>query len=196
MKNAFDSDNYPDQVPDQLVAGDRWAWTRSDITTAYPTTLYTLTFRFRPLDLSSAAWTVTAGKVSSAHVVEVSQATTAAYVSAECSWSAIVIRDSDSEEVTVDSGTLTILPEATGTPGTASSWVYETLAAIRAVLKGTASKEDAAYSIGGRSLSRRTPAELLDLEREFSKRWQAEKDEIERQAGRATNRRVLVKMSA
>ena len=195
MDNVFDTANYQDSEPDVLVCGDRWAWTRSDITEAYPTATYTLKYRFSPLDLGTA-WEVVAGKVDSAHVVEVSQATTTAYASSECEWKAIIVRDSDSEEVTVDTGHITIKPEVGAPDGTTTSWVYQVLSAIRATILGTASNEQSSYSIGGRALSRRTPGELLELEREFSKRWEAEKAAINRKAGRSTPGRVLVKMSA
>jgi hypothetical protein len=196
MNNLFDTANYPDAEPAELAAGDWWAWTRSDITDAYPTTLYTLKYRFSPLDVSSDAWTIAAGKVSTAHVVEVSQAATAAYPSTYCAWRAIVVRDTDAEEVTVDQGHVEITPALGTTSGTQQSWVYQTLAAIRATLKGTASNEQAEYTIAGRSLVRRTPSELLELEREFTNRWNAEKAEADRKAGRAVNNRVLATMSA
>lgn len=196
MNNLFDTDNYPDTEPASLVAGDWWAWTRSDITEAYPTASYTLKYRLTPLDGVADEITITAGKVSSAHVVEVSQATTTAYKSDEYGWKAIVVRDSDSEEVTVDQGYLTVHPELGATAGTHRSWVYETLAAVRATIKGTASEKQAAYSVGGRSLSLRTPQELMDMERDFSRRWDTEKAKIDRENGRSTGSRVLVKMSA
>jgi hypothetical protein len=196
MNNLFDTANYPDAEPEELTAGDRWAWTRSDITDAYATTLYTLKYRLSPMDASRAEWTIEASKVSSAHVVELSQATTEAYPSTYCSWRAIVVRDSDEEEVTVDQGHVEIHPALGATAGTQQSWVYQTLAAIRAVLKETASKEQSEYSIAGRSLVRRTPGELLELEREFTKRWETEKAGVERKAGRSAGSRVLAKMGA
>lgn len=196
MNNAFDSDNYPDQVPDELVAGNRWAWTRSDITAAYPTTLYTLKFRLVALDDSGAAWEITASKTDSAHVVEVSQANTAGYTAGEYKWQAVVVRDSDSEEVTVDTGLVMIVADLGADSVKASSWAYQILTAIRAVLQGAASDKHRRIEINGRTLESRSYAELMGLEKEFSKRWEAEKAEINRKAGRSTGRRVLVKMSA
>lgn len=196
MNNLFDSSNYPDAVPEELVAGNRWGWTRSDITAAYPTASYTLKFRFSLMAAPYSDYSVTATKASSAHVIEVATSTTEGYQAGEYSWQAIAVRDSDSEEVTVDRGFVTIVPDLGDTPGNTSSWVYRTLVAIRANLEGTASREDASYSIGGRSLARRTVDELLTLEREFAKRWEAEKAAINRKAGRKKGGRVLAKLSA
>jgi len=196
MDNQFDSDNYPDAEPTELVAGDYWAWTRSDITDTYPTATYTLKYRLTSLGGFWGDVSITAGKVSSAHVIAVSQATTSAYASDEYGWRAIVVRDSDDEEVTVDQGYITVLPESGEASGTSRAWVYEVLLAIRATIKGTASHDQSSIEVAGRSLARRTPGELLYLEREFMKRWDSEKAAIDRKAGRSTNSRVLVTMSA
>ena len=196
MENVFDSSNYPDAVPSSLTAGSRWAWTRSDITSVYPTASYTLKFRFSLLADPFTDYSVTASKVSSAHVVEVATSVTSGYAAGDYDWFAIIVRDSDSEEVTVDRGSVTIQPDMGAAPGDTRSWVLRVLTAIRATIEGTASKEQSGYSIGGRSLSLRTPGELLELEREFHKRLKQEQAEINRAAGRTAASRVLVKMGA
>lgn len=195
MSNLFDSANYPDGVPAKLVAGNRWAWTASDLTADYPTASYTLVYR---LSLQTAAGTVvsiTASKVSSAHVVEVASATTAAYTSGDYFWQAVIVRDSDSQEITVDSGLVNVAPKLAGTPDTRSH-AYKVLMAIRACIEGTATREDKSYSVAGRSLERRPLSELLELEQVYVKRWQQEQDQLARDSGKTVSRRVLVKMSA
>ena len=196
MNNLFDTDNYPDQEPGELVAGNRWAWTRSDITATYPTALYTLKYRLAVMDDSEAVWEITAGKTDSAHVVEVSQASTGGYAVGEYRWQAVVVRDSDSEEITVDSGLVSIIADLGKDAAQAASWTYQVLSAIQATLYGAASDKQRSLEINGRSLSSRSYSELLGLESEFRKRWQREKAEIERKGGRSTGRRTLVKMSA
>jgi len=196
MINEFDSDNYPDAIPSELTAGSRWAWTRSNITSAYPTTLYTLKFRLSLLESPFTDFEIDASKVSSAHVVEISQASTTGYTSGEYSWSAVVVRDSDSEEIIVDRGFLSILPDMGASPGDTRSWIYQTLVDVRAALKESALKGYSSYAIGGRSMVLRSHEELIAMEKEFTKRWNNEKAEVERKAGRSVNSRVLVKMSA
>lgn len=190
MNNLFDTANYPDQVPDELTVGALFSWTRSDITAAYPTDLYTLSFRFALLESPYTEETLTASKVDSAHVIAESE--TGSYSAGEYRWYAKVTRDSDSAAVQVDEGLVTFRPAS----GDDTGHVYKTLSAIRAVIEGTASREESAYSINGRSLNLRTPEELLTLEREYGKRWAREKAEINRKAGRAAKSRVLVKMRA
>lgn len=195
MKNLFDSDNYPDSVPEELFVGNRWAWTASAITAVYPTALYTLEYRFCLQEASHSDFDITASKVSSAHVVEVGQATTAAYNEGLYWWQAVVIRDSDSEEVTVDQGFTNLNYDLGTHAGDTRSQTYKTLTAIRATIAQTATKEQASYSVAGRSLSRRTPSELLELEREFARRWEDEKKDIARKNGRTVRNRTVVKLS-
>lgn len=195
MENRFDSDNYPSREPDELVVGERWAWKRPDITDAYPTATYTLVYRFSILTSTGTVTSITAGKVSSAHVVEVSQATSGNYAAGEYYWQAVVVRDSDSEEVIVDSGYWTIVTDLDSAVDTRSH-NYITLMAIRANIEGTATKDQQSYSIAGRSLNRRSIEELTTLERDYARRWKAEKEEKRRKSGRTQSNRVLAKMSA
>lgn len=192
MQNLFDTDNYPATEPTELVAGALWAWTRPDITEAYPTADYTLKYR---LSLQISPFTViniTAAKTGDAHTVQ--ETSTGTNPAGEYAWQAVLVRDSDDAEVVVDTGLLTVLPAVSGGVDT-SSWVYQVLTAIRATLKGTASKEQQEFEIAGRRIVSRSINELLDLEKEFARRWRQERQEIDRKNGRK-GRRVLVGMSA
>lgn len=192
MQNLFDSDNYPNKEPSKLVAGERWAWTRSDITAVYPTASYTLMYLLILQSSAGTAINLTAGKTGSAHVVEVGQSTTNGYGAGDYKWQAIVVRDSDSEEVVVDEGYVSVSAQT----GDVRSHVLITLQAIRATIEGTATKEQASYSIAGRSLSRRSVTELLELENVYLDRWEKEKQDLDRENGRSSNSRVLIQMEA
>lgn len=195
MNNLFDVENYPTSEPDILVAGDRWAWKRSDIADVYPTGSYTLKYRFTSLG-GGTGISITADKVDGVHVVQVSQDTSSSHNSDEYSWQAFVVRDSDDEVLTVDRGFCSVHPALGWVDGTTQSWVYEVLTAIRATIKGTASTDQQSFAVAGRELARRTPAELLELERDFASRWEAEKKAVARKFGRTVNSRVLMKMGA
>lgn len=195
MKNLFDTAHYPDKEPSELSVGERWAWKREDISSAYPATDYTLKYSLSPLG-NGELIRFDAGKSGSSHVVEVASSVTGSYVSDEYRFTAVVVRDSDSEKVEVDAGYISIAAAAGGTDGTSRSWVYEVLLAIRATIKGTATTDQSSFVFGGRELSRRTPAELMDMEKEFSRRWEKEKSDLAKKSGRSTNNRVLMKMRA
>jgi len=196
MQNSFDSANYPDAVPEKLNAGSRWAWTRSDITAAYPTIDYTLQFRFALLVSPYTSELVTASKIDGAHVVELPRAQTAVYAPGDYRWDAIIVRDSDAEEDVVDGGYANVMPDLGADPGETASWVYQVLVAIRATIKKTATREMRAYMVNGRQIEARSPEELLALEKEFAKRWRQEQDKVNKEAGRSSGSKVLVGMRA
>lgn len=195
MDNLFDSDNYPNREPDELPVGGRWAWKRPDITKAYPTATYTLKYRFSILTSTGTVTEISASKVSAEHVVEISQTTTEAYTAGDYFWQAVVVRDSDNEEVVVDSGYWVLAPNLDSAVDTRSH-TYKVLVAIRATIEGTATKDQESYSIAGRSLNRRSIPELTQLEREYARRWKNEMDAKRRKSGRTVSNRVLAKMSA
>lgn len=196
MQNLFDSANYPDSEPEQLTAGSRWAWTRSEITAVYPTASYTLKYRFSLLESPYTDREITAGKTGDVHTIEEASADTAVYTPGDYIWQAVIVRDSDSEEIPLSDGLVKMTADLGSTPGNTASWVYRVLSAVRATIEGTATQEQASYAIAGRSLARRTPAELLELERDFAKRWAAERAEMRRKSGRPGKPRVLVTMGA
>ena len=192
MINLFDSANYPDKEPDSIIAGSRIGWTRADITSTYPTATYTLIYKFK---LQSGDWDfekITAGKVSSAHVVELSKNTTAGFKAGDYKWQAIVVRDSDSEAIVVDEGFASVSAQA----GDIRSHNLTVLQAIRSTIEGTASHEQAEYSINGRTLKRRSIAELVELEQLYASRWENEKSATDKLNGRTTTSSVLIKMGA
>lgn len=186
MKNLFDSDNYPDDLPSELPSGDRWAWTRSDLTEIYGVTDYDLVYKFTQLEEPHGEFTQTADSGSGAFVFEIHANDSGDYPPGEYSWSAVIKRKSDDAEVTVDRGVV----EVSG----GVAWTYQVLCKIKATILGTASRDDAAYSIQGRSLSRRSPAELQELHDIYERRWKEQKRKIDNANGRATSNRILARM--
>jgi len=192
MENLFDTANYPAREPKTVYAGSMWSWMRGDISTAYPTAEYTLVYRLAQQATPFESITITAAKLSGVHVVQ--ESITGARLPGAYRWQAVVVRDSDSAEVTVATGNIEVLPAAISGVESAS-WVYQVLSAIQATLKGSASKDQQQVEIAGRSIISRPLGELLQLEKEFSKRWRQEQQALDRKNGRPTAR-VLVGMSA
>lgn len=197
MTNLFDSENYPTVEPDTLTVGERWAWKRPDISSSYAPALYTLEYRLALQDATPSFVTLQATDVDDTHVVEIGSAVTTAYTAGEYSWQAVIIRDSDSEELVVGRGNMELLADFGSQTGDSRSWVFITLQSIRAVIARSATTDQASMSIAGRSLSRRSLAELVDMEQEFSQRWKNERAKTDRENGRkAKQNRVYLKMGA
>jgi hypothetical protein len=192
MNNQFDTDNYPTQEPDTLSAGERWAWVRPDITGAYPTDSYTLKYLLTLQSSASAQLVITALKTAEKHVIEVGKAITDGYTAGDYAWQAVIVRDSDGEEVVVDDGLLLVVAQT----GDIRSHSQKVLQAIRALIEGTATRDQQEYTINGRTLKRRSIPELLEIERVYAARWKAEKKAIARKAGRLASTNTLVKMGA
>jgi hypothetical protein len=153
----------------QLVAGDSWTWSITDLD--YDPTIYTLKYFFRgpgTLDLSSTA-------DGGAFSVKATTAQTKDLPGGTYAWQAVVTTVAG-DRVEISRGSVEILENiekrADNTDG--RSQVKRTLDAIRACLEKTASREEMEYQINGRMLRFRTPKELLDLEREFARRYEQE----------------------
>ena len=190
MKNVLDSANYPDDVPAELVAGSFWAWKRPDISEVYEPDRFTVSLNLLYQDDPQITFAYTANKIDGAHVFE--ETGTGGVTPGLYRWQLWVERDSDSVTVLVDEGFVTVQPGDAAAP----SYTYRVLVAIRATIEGSASSEQASISFGGRTLTSRNLGELMQLEREFSRRWSEERAAIERKAGRRPGKRVLVKMGA
>ncbi len=192
MKNQFDINNYPDSEPSELVAGSRWAWTRPDITEAYPTADYTLKYQFIELAEDGSEFTHNANKTDSKHVFELAIADTSGISKGDYILRAIIIRDSDSEEVVIDEHLLLVKTESDD----ARTHVYKVLMAVRALIEGKATTDQQTLTVNGRTLTRFTPEEWIKLENEYSKRWLREKQALDRKNGRSGSNKTLIQMSA
>lgn len=171
MGNLFDSSNYPETEPAQIIAGDRTTWKRTDLGEDYPPASYALTYTARLESSGSTSISITASESGDDYIVEVGQATTAAYTAGVYHWQAYITRSSDSERITIDSGTFEVKANratATTDPRTHAKIVLD---AIEAVIEGRASKDQAGYSIAGRSLSRTPIPELLVMRDRYKAEW-------------------------
>lgn len=150
----------PTTEPTELRAGDLWEWRREDLTSDYPATSWTLTYRFKN---AAGGFEVTAATDGDAFAASVAAATSAAIVAGVYAWQA---RASNGTDIfTVETGTLKVLPNLfAGTATDASdqrTHARRTLEAIEAVIEGRATTDQQAYAIGNRSLTRIPLPELL-----------------------------------
>ncbi len=163
MPNAFDSANFPEHEPDELIIGDRWMWKRADLGADYPPASYSLKYSLRAEGAGSTEIEINASESGADYVVEVASATTAGYTADTYAWQAYITRTSDSQRVLVDSGTVKIVANrdaSTADPRTHAKIVLE---AIEAVIESRASKDQEEYAINGRSLKRTPLKDLIML---------------------------------
>lgn len=191
MSNLFDNSTYPTSIPTELVAGDRWAWKRTDLT-EYGSG-YTLSYELTA-EGGGTPVTLTAAFSGSDYIIEVGAATTAAYPPGTYRWVALITRDSDSERYRIGYGTVIVRPDPATSTADPRSHAKKVLDAINAVLETRATQDQMAYTINGRTLERTPIKDLLRLRDDYAK---AVRDEmiVERVAkGLGTGNQIKVRM--
>jgi len=174
----------PSVEPTSFHVGDTVTWKISvgDYSAADGWTLkYSLVNANGLISISSAA-------SGSDHLVELSAATTAAYIPGEYSWTSCV-EGGSSERYHIGSGTITLgVNYSAQTQYDARSWVKITLDAIRARLSGNASTMQLARRVGDLSVNEMSLAQLLESESTLAAKYADEKaaDDLTNGRPRAT----------
>jgi len=165
MSNQFDSVNYPETEPSKLIAGDRWAWKRTDLGGDYDPGSYDLTYSCRLEGVSgtgSVEITATASESGTDYIVEVAAATTTDYTVGMYHWQAYITRASDGERVTVDSGTFEVQPDRANDTSDPRTHVKQVLDALEATMLKKASKDQLKFAMpNGVSIDRLPPGDLI-----------------------------------
>jgi hypothetical protein len=162
--------------PDEIVAGDYFNLKES--LTDYPASdswelTYTLINRNDKITLTSSA-------SGDDHLIQVVIATTATWAAGDYHWQKVI--SDGTEKYTLATGQVTV----TASYADVSSLdtrphCYVMRDALRAVSENKATKDQQSYSIAGRSISRYSPAEIID----WLKYYEAKCDEYDRKLKRA-----------
>ena len=169
MANAFDRDNYPTSVPNELQLGDYWAWKKDKLYNDYPLDLYSLSYEFNLVDGSTASnFTLTATEANNTYYIE--ESSTTSYTKGEYNWVEYITRTSDSARIKLSEGFIEIQENYATTNSSVRSHAKKVLDAIEAVIENRATMDQSSMSIAGRSLSRLSIDELLL----FKDRYKAE----------------------
>lgn len=172
MANLFDNSEYPQREPLAFIAGDRWAWKRLDL--AQYSSGYALSYSARREADGGEEITISASISGTDFIVEVPSATTAAYPPGVYHWQAYITRASDSQRLTIDSGTFDVSPNrdlATTDPRSHTKIVLDS---IEAVIEKRATKDQESYSLNGRSLTRTSVDELVRLRDSYRAKYNVE----------------------
>lgn len=173
MSNIFNRSNYVTKEPNDLVVGDYWAWKREDLATDYPTSSYSLSYRFH-CDSGgggSHQFTINAVEADGIYYIEVPSTTTDNYSPHDYIWGAYITRTSDSSRVQVGEGKITILPNLADTNADLRSHAKKVLDSLEAVIEGRATIDQSSMSIAGRSLSRMSVDELLTFRNRYKSEY-------------------------
>lgn len=153
----------PTKEPEKFTLGDTLKFTKS-LPDYLPADGWVLSYEFVT---SANAYSVTGSDNGDGlHLVTATAATTAAWVAGTYSYQAYVT--SGSERFRVSVGTMEFLTNFAAGAYDARSHVKKVLEALEALLEGKASKDQANYAIGGRSLSRMSPELLIFWKNHYS----------------------------
>lgn len=163
MGNKFDSENYPSNEPAELIVGDRWMWKLTEYGSDYDPASYTLKYSLRHESDPTKEIEITASGSGTDYLIEVASAVTAAKTPGRYHFQAYITRNSDSQRISIRSGSINIKANADESTSDTRSHARKVLDAIEAVLESRASKDQESYTINGRSLARTPIADLLKL---------------------------------
>lgn len=146
--------------PATLRAGDKISWTET--LSDYPATLWTLGFYLSSFNKPVISFTSTASGTD--HLISILQVTSKTWVPGSYQWQGYVyLTATPTTRYTLENGNIEVLPDLTQATSQSDfrSHVKKVLDAIESVLEGKASQDASSYSIGGRSISKWSPSELL-----------------------------------
>lgn len=176
-----------ERVPESLIAGDTWTWTRALPQYAGPTWAATVYF-----ENSVRQFSVAGSASGTTHTFTIARVTTADYQPGEYRWR-LSVTDGTSR-YTIEQGRTVVLPDpaAAGTIDTREH-PRKVLAAIEAYLENPANLSAASFSVRDRTLGRYTLTEILKM-RDLYRAEVAALDAAERSAaGLGSNRRAYVR---
>jgi hypothetical protein len=193
MVNRFDSANYPETEPANLVIGELWAWKRPDLAGTYDPSLYTATYISNKESSDVASFTISA----TGSDFTVSEADTSAICpEGRYRWELVITQISDSAKVGVARGYWDVLPDLTTGPTDNRSHARKVLDAVEAVIEGSATKEQSSISIAGRSLALRTYDELRQIRIDYRAEVESERQSELQKQGKGSTTKILTRFPA
>lgn len=194
MANKFDSANYPKREPLALIAGDRWAWKRDDLT-EYAAGDYTLKYAMRLEGSGSTEIEIEATANGNGYLVEVGATLTKVYSPGVYHWQAYISRNTDNERITIDGGVISVEQNRDLSIADPRSHYKIVLDNIEAVIEKRATKDQESYSINGRSLTRTSIDELIRLRDTYRAKYITELNQQRARQGKGHRARILTRFN-
>ncbi len=181
-----------DSEPEKVVSGDTLSWRKADFISNFPSPAWALTYELRSSVATGIAVKLTAVQdgTTSGFLISVLASVTAGWVAGTYHWDAYVTKGLERKRVArgvmeVDSN---LASEAVNFD--ARTHVKKTLDALKATLEGKATRDQASYSIEGRSLSRMSIGELIEWKSLYEGFYQSELDAIKLEQGKSPGGQV------
>lgn len=162
MANAFDPAESPSVEPSEVVVGDFIQWRRTDLSEYYPNDEYTATYVARITGGGNTEIQVVGTAYNDDYLFSVSSADSASFVAGYYHWQLEILRNSDDNRIVVDRGAFTAIVDLDDGGADPRSHAEIMQTKIETLLEGKADSDVSNYAINGRSLTKLTPAELIE----------------------------------
>ena len=192
MANLFTS--IPEKEPVKIYKGETVVWNRKDLTD-YPVGSYAMSWTARLESNGGTAFSATVTEVDDYYKFTLDNSATGGYTTGDYFWVLKVTQSSDSEELIIDSGKITVKDNYFGSTGDTRSHAKIMLDKIESILEGRADADVSSYSIQGRSLSKISINELLQWRDYYKAEYQKEIAKFRRDNKEGTGRVIKVQFN-
>ena len=192
MANLFTS--IPEKEPVTIYKGETVVWTRKDLTD-YPVGSYAMSWTARLESNGGTSFSATVTEVDDYYKFTLDNSATGGYTTGDYFWVLKVTQSSDSEELIIDSGKITVKDNYFGSTGDTRSHAKIMLDKIESILEGRADADVSSYSIQGRSLSKISINELLQWRDYYKAEYQKEIAKFRRDNKEGTGRVIKVQFN-
>ena len=171
MANKFTE--IPEKEPITIYKGETVVWNRKDLTD-YPVGSYAMSWVARLESNGGTSFSATVTEVDDYYKFTLDNSATGGYTTGDYFWVLKVTQSSDSEELILETGKITVKDNYFGSTGDTRSHAKVMLDKIESILEGRADADVSSYSIQGRSLSKIGIAELLQWRDYYKAEYQKE----------------------
>ena len=192
MANLFTS--IPEKEPVTFYKGETVVWNRKDLTD-YPVGSYAMSWTARLESNGGTSFSATVTEVDDYYKFTLDNSATGGYTTGDYFWVLKVTQSSDSEELIIDSGKITVKDNYFGSTGDTRSHAKIMLDKIESILEGRADADVSSYSIQGRSLSKIGIAELLQWRDYYKAEYQKEIAKFRRDNKEGSGRVIKVQFN-
>ena len=192
MANLLDTAQASETEPEEIIAGDRLIFKRTDLGNDYANGSYVLKYSARLEGSGSTEIEITASASGTDYLVEVPSATTANYTAGTYLWQAYITRSSDSQRVTIDLGTWEVIANRDAATTDPRSHPKIMLEKIESILENRAGADVSSYSINGRSITKIPIIELMQFRATYKAEYLREVRRERARNGIGTGSTVLV----
>jgi len=193
MANLFDPAQSPTVEPETVVVGDFIQWRRTDLSSDYPNTAYTMTYVARITAGGANEIQLVGTAYGSDYLFTVSSATSANFSPGFYHWQLEALRQSDNNRIVIDRGFFTVVVDLDNNNADPRTHAEIMLAKIKSLLEGKADADVSNYSVAGRSLTKLSFDELLKARDYYQEEYNKEVRDQRIKKGQPTGTTIKVR---